>query len=91
VLENYLGDNINMFENESSENIINMVENTLKNYPEFDLQNIMNTSEINNVPDPNNKDNTVGVGRSLIISASILGSSLVISNVIPTILEILLK
>jgi hypothetical protein len=45
----------------------------------------------NNVLDLNGKQNTVGVGRSLIISASILGSSMVISNIIPTLLECLLK
>ena len=45
----------------------------------------------NHVSDSNDKKDTEGVGKSLIISACILGSSMIISNIIPTLMEILIK
>lgn len=47
----------------------------------------------NNVPDLNYKENPkiYDLGQSLIVSASILGSSMVISSIAPTLLELIIK
>lgn len=85
VLENYLGDNVNMLENESNENIINIVENILNNSESDpqDINNFLTYNNLNNIKDPENSS----LNKSIFISVSMISFSIIISNIIPTLLE----